>query len=83
MHLWHPRSVVTSRRLLAAVGSAFAAVALLAPATGAGAAPSPSAPAGHIGGIVPVHGSVHATGGPAGGGNLSYHRGPVMHANNV
>jgi hypothetical protein len=74
---------VTWRRLLAAVGSAFAAVALFVPATAAGAASSPSAPAGHIGGIVPVHGRVHAAGGLAGGGNLSYHRGPVMHANNV
>jgi hypothetical protein len=83
MHSWHPRSAATSRRLFAAVGSAFAAVALLVPATAAGAAPSPSAPAGHIGGIVPVHGSVHATGGPAGGGNLSYHQGPVMPTNNV
>ena len=83
MHLWHTRSVVTSRRLLAAVGSAFAAVALLVPATAAGAAPSPSAPAGHIGGIVPVHGSAHSAGGPAGGGNLSYHQGPVMPTNSV
>jgi hypothetical protein len=82
MHLWQPRSAVTARRLLAAVGLAFAAVALLVPAA-TGAAPSPTAPAGHIGGIVPVHGSVHAAGGPAGGGNLSYHQGPVMHTNNV
>jgi hypothetical protein len=74
---------VTWRRLLGAVGSAFAAVALLVPATAAGAAPSPSAPAGHIGGIVPVHGSVHAFGGPGGGGNLSYHQGPTMHTNSV
>jgi hypothetical protein len=74
---------VTTRRLHAAIGSALAVVALLVSATAAGAAPSPSAPAGHVGGIVPVHGSVHAAGAASGGGNLSYHQGPVMHTNNV
>jgi hypothetical protein len=74
---------VVSRRLGAAVGSALAAIVLLMQASTAGAAPSPSAPAGHVGGIIPVHGSIHAAGGPSGGGNLSYHQGPVMHTNNV
>jgi hypothetical protein len=69
--------------LLAAASSALAALAVLVPTGTAGAAPSPSAPAGHTGGIVPVHGGAHAAGGASGSGNLAYHNGPVMHTNSV
>lgn len=49
-------------------------------------APSPANPAGRSGdilGIVPARDASHNAGGGGAGGNLTYHKGPVMHANAV
>lgn len=79
---------ISARRLLVAAVSTLAAAALVAPVAAHAAPPSPTAPAGHIGGLVPVHGAANG-GKPSGGGgtssgsNMSYHNGPVMHANTV
>lgn len=73
---------ISLRKLLAVATPALAATVLLAPMAASASSPSPSAPAGHIGGIVPVHGSAK-TGSLGSGSNLSYHKGPVMNSNTV
>ncbi|HET6965566.1 MAG TPA: hypothetical protein VFH58_12395 [Acidimicrobiales bacterium] len=73
---------ISARRLLVAAVSTFAVAALVAPAAAHAAPPSPTAPAGHVGGMVPVHGAAR-TGSLSSGSNMSYHNGPVMHTNKV
>lgn len=70
-----------ARALLAGGVATVAAAAMIAPTAASAGQPSPTRPAGHQGGLVPVHGQASRLG--TAGGNLSYHGGPVMQSGNT
>jgi hypothetical protein len=72
-----------ARTLLGGGTAVVAAAVLIAPAAANAAAPSPAKPAGHIGGIVPVHGQAKANHLRTSSSDMSYHGGPVMTTNTV
>ena len=53
------------------------------PGSASASTPTPTSPAGNIGGVVPPQNAAHSSFGSGGAGNLSYHNGPVMLTNNV
>lgn len=69
--------------LAAAIVAAPSAASAANSSTATAAVPSPSQPAGHIGGVIPVRGDAKSASHTSGGSNLSYHNGPVMLSNTV
>lgn len=57
--------------------------AMALPGSASASTPTPTSPAGHIGGVVPPHDAAHTSSSSGGASNLSYHNGPVMLSNHV